>query len=391
MPSGRRPALRAAARTRSTMSRRAATSSDALARALGRVDDVERLEVEDRAVERHRDLVLRLEAHGRLELLAVRDRRQLEDADDDLLVGDADADALVEALVVATERRAAPSARRSTSTTSPSRTTPGSSGATAARSTDDAAVDGDLRGGDAAGLDVEADEGAVRLCHGEVGAGLGRGWTGSARSSAPRRADLSPRGRTVRRPLDMRPAGPAARSGRGRRRRAPSPTKNASTPPSARNGPNGTAVLRRPSAAPLRAMITAPTTTPAISAMKIAGATARPEVEAQDAGELDVAHAHARAGRRARRAKKKPPPPAPAISCSTHEVRVAARGRATSGSDGQRRRERVGDASGVEVDERDRDEERHEQRGRATISARRPSRRATTARRAAAVTASTSG
>ena len=32
------------------------------------------------------------------------ERRQLDDADDDLLVGDADADALVQALVVAEER-----------------------------------------------------------------------------------------------------------------------------------------------------------------------------------------------------------------------------------------------------------------------------------------------
>ena len=46
-------------------------------------------------------------------------------------------------------------------------------------------------------------------------------------------------------------------------------------PPRARNGPKGTAVLR-PSFAPLRAMTAAPTTTPAISAMRMAGATARP-------------------------------------------------------------------------------------------------------------------
>ena len=48
---------------------------DALARAALAVDDVERLEVEDRLVERHRELVLRLEAHGRVELLGVGDRR----------------------------------------------------------------------------------------------------------------------------------------------------------------------------------------------------------------------------------------------------------------------------------------------------------------------------
>ena len=71
-----------------------------------------------------------------------------------------------------------------------------------------------------------------------------------------------------------------------------SPTKNAIMPPSARNGPNGTAVLR-PAACPTRAMMTTPTRTPVISAMKIAGATARPEVQAEHAGELHVPHPHA--------------------------------------------------------------------------------------------------
>ena len=108
MPSGRRPAARTAVRTRLDHVAAGRDEQHALARAVGRLDDVERLEVEDRLVERHRDLVLRVEAHGGVELLAVVDRRQLDDADDDLLVGDADADALVEALVVAVEGRAAP-------------------------------------------------------------------------------------------------------------------------------------------------------------------------------------------------------------------------------------------------------------------------------------------
>src|ERR671936_3227740 len=54
-----------------------------------------------------------------------------------------------------------------------------------------------------------------------------------------------------------------------------SPANTATTPPSARNGPNGMAVLR-PSRAPLRAITTAPTSVPVTSATKIAGATARP-------------------------------------------------------------------------------------------------------------------
>ena len=60
--------------------------------------------VEHRVLERHRKLVLRLEAHGRLELLGVLEVGQVDDAHDDLLVGEADADALVQALVLAVQR-----------------------------------------------------------------------------------------------------------------------------------------------------------------------------------------------------------------------------------------------------------------------------------------------
>ena len=102
------PAARSAARTRSTISRRAATSSTRWRRPVGVVDDGERLVVEHRVLERHRKLVLRLEAHGRGELLGVLEVGQVDDAHDDLLVGQADADALVEALVLAVQRRAAP-------------------------------------------------------------------------------------------------------------------------------------------------------------------------------------------------------------------------------------------------------------------------------------------
>ncbi len=43
----------------------------------------------------------------------------------------------------------------------------------------------------------------------------------------------------------------------------------------------------------MRAITTAPTSTPESSAIRIAGATARAEEQAHHAGELDVAHAHA--------------------------------------------------------------------------------------------------
>ena len=59
-----------------------------------RVDDPpERLEVEDRLVHRHRDVIRRLDADGRGERLRVVDRRKVERAHDDALVGDAQAHA----------------------------------------------------------------------------------------------------------------------------------------------------------------------------------------------------------------------------------------------------------------------------------------------------------
>ena len=52
------------------------------------------LVVQDRFVEGHRDRFGRLEAHGHVALLAVLDRRQLDHAHDDLLVGDSEPDPL---------------------------------------------------------------------------------------------------------------------------------------------------------------------------------------------------------------------------------------------------------------------------------------------------------
>jgi hypothetical protein len=66
-------------------------------------DDVELVVVEDGVVERHRKLVLRLEAHRRVDLLVVLQVREVDHADDDLLVGESDADPLVEALVRAVQ------------------------------------------------------------------------------------------------------------------------------------------------------------------------------------------------------------------------------------------------------------------------------------------------
>jgi hypothetical protein len=64
---------------------------DAGPRAGGRLDAAERLEVEHGVVHRHRDVVRRLGAHELLEQLGIVDRRHVERAHHDPLVGDAEA------------------------------------------------------------------------------------------------------------------------------------------------------------------------------------------------------------------------------------------------------------------------------------------------------------
>src|SRR5689334_6401039 len=86
MPSGRSPAARTASTTRATIDSRAATTTIRSRAAPSVV-------IEHDLVERHRDRLGRLEADGHRELLGVVDLRQLEVAHDDLLVGDAEADA----------------------------------------------------------------------------------------------------------------------------------------------------------------------------------------------------------------------------------------------------------------------------------------------------------
>ena len=87
------------------------------------------LPVEDGLVERHRNVVLGLEADGGLELVAVVDRGQAHRADGDALVGDADPHLAAELLAARSSSLIAwPSA--SGSATSPSRKIPGPSGMT---------------------------------------------------------------------------------------------------------------------------------------------------------------------------------------------------------------------------------------------------------------------
>ena len=78
------------------MSRRAATTTTSTCgrgALLGR-HPADHLVLEHGLVERHRDLLLRLEADRRLHLLRVLDQRQPQGADDDPLVADPEADLL---------------------------------------------------------------------------------------------------------------------------------------------------------------------------------------------------------------------------------------------------------------------------------------------------------
>ncbi len=75
----------------------------ARARALRGGDEAERLEVDDGLLDRHRDVIGRLVLDGGGERLRVVDRRQVERAHDDPLVGDAEPDAARQ-LVLGEER-----------------------------------------------------------------------------------------------------------------------------------------------------------------------------------------------------------------------------------------------------------------------------------------------
>ena len=94
MPTGCRPALRSGASVASIISRRAATRITSIVGpdssvAGGAADDPV---VEDRLVERHRNLLLGLEADGGLLLGGVVDRGQPQRPHDDALVGDPEPD-----------------------------------------------------------------------------------------------------------------------------------------------------------------------------------------------------------------------------------------------------------------------------------------------------------
>ena len=137
---------------------------DALAAARLVGDDVEGLVVEHGVLERHGKLVLRLEADGRLDLLGVLEEGQVDDADDDLLVGQADADALVEALVLAVQgpQRVGQAIDVGDLAVADD---PGLQRRVGDALDAHATVDRDRRGNDAGRVDVEPDEGLGALGH----------------------------------------------------------------------------------------------------------------------------------------------------------------------------------------------------------------------------------
>ena len=137
----------------------------ALARALGRLEDAERVEVQDGARERHRHLILGLEAHRGGELLAIDDGGQLERAQHGSLIGQADPHALAQTSVAEelAQRLAEGALVEHLALAQRVGCQRGAGGVLDG----DPPVDVGLHRGDVAGLDVQADEAARATSTGE--------------------------------------------------------------------------------------------------------------------------------------------------------------------------------------------------------------------------------
>ena len=129
---------------------------DALARAVGRVDDADRLVVEHGGLERHGELVGGDVADGRVDLRRVGHRRDVDAAHDDLRVRDPDAHVAPEALVLAPEARQGGTDGLDVGDLAVAHDADREVDARRALEAHDA-VDGDLGGNHAAGLDVQPD------------------------------------------------------------------------------------------------------------------------------------------------------------------------------------------------------------------------------------------
>ena len=95
-PVGRSPALRVAVEQPLDHVAPRGDDDDARPRAVRRLDDAERVMLEHGLLERHRDVVGRLEANRGVDLLGALERRKVERAHHDALVGDAEAHAPAE-------------------------------------------------------------------------------------------------------------------------------------------------------------------------------------------------------------------------------------------------------------------------------------------------------
>ncbi len=232
------------------MSRRAATTTTStwgVRSLLGRhaTDD---LMLQHCLVERHRHLLLRLEANRRLHLLRVLDRRQAQGTDDDALVADAEPDPLGE--LVLGEQRLQRFGEAVGIATSPSRKAPGGSGCDRRRRHLGRSVT-HLGRGDAAGLDVQADHPSGLLLSPQLQHALPQSterrqnfrpasthlWENLDGSTARTCPDTSRRAR-------RRPAGRPRRRARGRARRgspacAPPRRGAPSSPARRRSRPEG--------------------------------------------------------------------------------------------------------------------------------------------------------
>ena len=134
---------------------------DALARPRLRLDQPERHEVEDRLVHRHRDVVGRRGLDGGGERLVVLERRQVERAHDDALVGHAQADALGQ-VVLLEERLQGLAERDGVGDLAVAQDARAKLGDGAAAD-GDVTVDADLSGRDVGGVEIEPDDRRVVL------------------------------------------------------------------------------------------------------------------------------------------------------------------------------------------------------------------------------------
>jgi hypothetical protein len=141
-----------------------------------RLDRAERLPVDHGLVHRHRDVIRRLDLDGRGERLVVRERRQVERAHDDPLVGDPEPDPVREPVLV--EQRLQRVGERLDVGDLAVPQDAGTELCDGAALERQRPVDGDLGGGDVAGIEVEADNrglgGGALLEHvGDIGASAG--------------------------------------------------------------------------------------------------------------------------------------------------------------------------------------------------------------------------